>query len=427
MKEYFQNHFFFYHTGVEPDRQLEQLDAFCVSLEAQNIALPNQRDWLHAFLELRRKIEASEASEKKVIFLDEISWIDSNNDGFMSSLEFFWNSFASSRTDILLVVCSSATTWIIEHLLLNTGGFFNRNTDLMYLSPFTLGECEKYFLERGAAFSRKNVLDTYMVFGGIPYYLNYLDISRGLAENIDKTCFAENAPLTLEYTRLYATLFRNQKIHLRILEAISTKLIGLTRKEIAEAAALSDGGPLTSALEELEQCGIIRKFSKLKARQRGALYQLTDHFSLFYNRFMKSNNKNENFWTNNFASPTINAWRGYAFEQVCLSHVRQIKEALGISGVSTDVSSYNAPGIQIDLVLDRKDDIMNLCEMKYSEAEYVITKAFAQSLENKQMIFRSATKTKKSLHMTLIAPWGLKENAYSHQILNVVTLDDLFR
>jgi len=426
IREYFENKFFFCHTGLEPDSVISQISAFHFSMLSQGIPLPETPDWMNTFGGLRRHIEEAGTTSRKVIFLDEVSWIDADKKGFMSALEFFWNSFGSSRPDVFLIVCGSSTSWILERLLMNKGGFFNRHTAVMMLEPFSLGEVELYLRARGNESVRDTILEYYMIFGGIPYYYDFIDNALGLPSNIDNICFRRGAPLIIEYDRLYATLFGEHQLHHRIIAALSQKSVGLTLQEITAAISQKSGGYVSEALKGLEQCGIIRKYTRYGAIERGSVYQLIDAFTLFYHRFMKDAPQNDEYWEINFNTAKLDSWRGYAFEKIPLTHVQQIKEALRIGAVSTDISSYYAQGLQIDLVLDRKDAIINLCESKYTQDEYAVSKAYFAKLHERTKLFRSYTKTRKTVVSTLITPCGLKENAYMSAFASVVTMDDLF-
>jgi hypothetical protein len=358
-------------------------------------------------------------------------WLDTQNSGFISALEYFWNSFAAARSDVLLIACGSATSWIVKKLFENTGGLFNRVTRRMYLKPFTLGECEKFYSDIGVVMNRYQMVESYMIFGGIPFYLDLFDKGYGFAQNVDMLCFGDGALLRNEYKSLYATLFKNYESHHSIVSALSKKTMGMTREELLAATKMSNGGRFTQTLDDLELCGFIRKYNALSKIGKGSIFQLTDAFTLFYHHFMDGMHKNTaNFWVNGLGTGARNAWSGYAFEQVCLAHALQIKQALGISGVASDLSSWRSatsPKVQIDLVIDRCDQVVNLCEMKYSFREYEISKSYSENLYAKVQAFASETKTKKALHTTLVTPYGVKQNIYKSQIQSEVTMDDLFR
>jgi hypothetical protein len=432
IREFFDNKFCFYTTGIAKVSKIEQLREFNSALNRYGTKKYDiATDWFTAFNQLRDLIETSPVDGKKVIFLDEMPWMDTHRSGFISGLESFWNGWGSGRSDLLLIACGSATSWITNKLFRNLGGLYNRVTKRMYLSPFTLSECEEFYRSKGIVYSRQQIVESYMILGGIPYYMNQMERHLSLSQNIDRLCFRTGGALTDEYDALYSSLYEYPEKHMHIVTTLSKKTMGLTRSQIIEASGLTNSGALTKTLTELEDCGFIRKYCGYGKKNRDAVYQLIDFFSLFYLNFMQDKkHMDEDFWVTNLQSGRINAWSGYAFEQVCLYHIYQIKKTLGISGISASVYSWRSkmtdPGAQIDLVIDRRDGIINLCEMKYSNKEYSITKKYDMDLRNKQSAFYSETKTRKTLYTTFITTYGLNHNAYWGNIQSEVTMDDLF-
>lgn len=435
IREYFKNRFAFYVTGLANENLQNQLRNFHTALQSHgSVADTAPNNWLDAFGELKNLLENSRQRGRKVIFLDELPWMDTPRSGFISALEHFWNSWASARSDIMLIVCGSATSWMINNLIKNRGGLHNRVTRRMYIEPFTLGECEAYYKVGGIVMSRYQMLESYMVLGGVPYYLSLLDKSKSLAQNVDALCFSPNGSLREEFGSLYASLFRHAESHIKIVEALGKKTKGLTREEIIAVTKLPPGGNLSKTLEELEQCGFIRSYYAFGKKERDKLFQLVDFFSLFYLNFIRDNKYNdEHFWTNSIENARHRAWSGYAFEQVCLAHIRQIKDRLGIAGVLTNVASWRSQrtevgsGAQIDLLIDRSDNVINLCEMKYSVAEFVIDKKYDEALRGKKAAFIRETNTRKAIHQTMVTTYGVKRNEYSGQIQSEVRMDDLFK
>ncbi len=433
IREYFKNSFTFYVTGLANETMQNQLRNFHTAIQAYgSIQYPAFNNWLDAFGELKHLLESSKQRGRKVIFLDELPWMDTPRSGFISALEHFWNSWASARPDIMLIVCGSATSWMINNLIKNRGGLHNRVTRRMYIEPFTLNECEVYYKANHIAISRYQMLENYMILGGVPYYLSLIDKSLSLAQNIDTLCFSPNGSLRDEFSSLYASLFRNAENHIKIVEALGRKTKGLTREEIIGATKLPPGGNLTKTLEELEQCGFIRSYHAFGKKERDKLFQLVDFFSLFHLNFIRNNRYNDDhFWTHSVENARHRAWSGYAFEQVCLAHIRQIKEQLGIAGVLTDVSSWrsrgNDSGAQIDLLIDRNDHVINLCEIKYSIAEFVIDKKYDETLRTKKAALIRETQTRKAIHQTMVTTYGVKRNEYSGQVQSEVKMENLFR
>ena len=430
IREVFENDFAFQLTGIANVSTKEQLIQFHARLSRyfpEEDELVPARTWLEAFLQLIECLEKHRSIGKKIIFLDELPWLDTRGSNFLPALEHFWNSWASARKDILLIVCGSAASWMIKNLLRNIGGLHNRVTERIKLEPFNLYETEQFLKSRNMGYDRYQIILLYMVFGGIPFYLERLKQGLSAIQNIDKQCFGRNAPFRYEYEDLYRSLFKKAERHIMIIEALSKKNKGLTRKELIKNTAFSNGGGLTRILKELEESSFIRQYQAFGKNQKDSLYQLVDLYSLFYLNFIKkSSSDDENFWINAMQTPSFRAWSGYAFEMVSLHHISQIKKALGVSGVQTSVSSWHSKHAQIDLVIDRKDQVVNLCEMKFSIHPFAINKKYAEELRKKIGTFQEVTKTRKALFLTLITTFGLASNKYHYLAQNILTMDDLF-
>jgi predicted AAA+ superfamily ATPase len=432
IKSLFEHDFAFYATGINDGDTSRQLANF--NNEIANYggkALTAALNWFDAFENLNTLIKTSPNTAKKVIFLDEISWMATPKSDFLPALDYFWNRWMSSRSDILLVICGSATSWIIDNIVNNTGGLHNRLTQQIRLGPFSLKECEEYYRDRGIPLPRFQILESFMVFGGIPYYMDFFEADRSLAQNIDRAYFAQDAPLRSEFDNLYRALFLNADRHIEVIEAMSSKRKGLTREEITKITKIKGGGTLTKILSDLVSCGFVREYYAFGKRKRDRMFQLTDPFTLFHLTFAdKQKRFEENYWLNFCTTPAHSAWSGFAFERACLMHLPQIKHALGISGVLTEASSWQSkssdPGAQIDLVLERSDRIIHLCEMKFSSDEYTIDKAYSKKLRAKKSAFHDETATRKAAHTTLVTTFGLKRNEYSAEILFQITMNDLF-
>jgi hypothetical protein len=321
---------------------------------------------------------------------------------------------------------------MFQKLINNRGGLHNRVTRRIHLQPFTLTEVELFLRHNQVNLDRYQVVQLYSVLGGIPFYLNAVEPGRSAAQVIDQLCFSPGGLLQTEYQNLYRSLFVRAEAHMAVVEALSSKGMGLTRDEIITTAGLPNGGHLSRVLDELELSGFIRKYTPLGRLSRNSLYQLTDPFSLFHLRFMKNSKARGNgTWLNLLDSSRWRAWSGYAFEMVCLLHTDALKRALGISGMYTEVSSWrslkSSPGAQIDLLIDRKDNVITVCEMKFSSGRFTITKAYAQTLQNKLDVFRQETGTRKSVFLALVTPHGIELNAHALGLVqNMLTLDALF-
>jgi AAA+ ATPase superfamily predicted ATPase len=434
VRETFNGRFDFYLTGMANGNLSQQLANFHLAIKKFDTTgkiKEAAENWLEAFNQLTLVLAAAK-TKKKLVFLDELPWLDTAQSGFIPALEYFWNSWASARTDILLIVCGSAASWMINKLIHNSGGLYNRVTHRIKLQPFTLQECAEYFNNKSSVLDRYQLVQLYMVMGGIPFYLRQVNPVMSAAQNINRLCFNPTGLLHNEFDDLYRSLFNRADKHTAIIEALSKKMKGLTRDELITTAGLPSGGTTTSILNELEESGFIRKYSSYGKKEKNSLYQLADFYSLFYLRFIKTKNKlDENHWLNGLDSPAQRAWSGYAYEQVCLAHLKEIKKALGISGILTSATSWmtqrKKEGAQIDLVIDRADGVVNLCEMKFSIHEFAINKKYAEELRKKVRLFREESKTRKAISLTMITSFGLKNNTYSSStVQQELTMDALF-
>ena len=430
IREAFNNSFSFYLTGIANvgmKRQLAEFHARLVYHFRDEHGIVPAADWFEAFRQLISLLEKQDSGGKKIIFLDELPWLDTRGSKFLSGLEHFWNSWASARKDILLVACGSAASWMINNLLRNRGGLHNRVTERIKLEPFNLYETEQLLDSKNMGYDRYQVIQAYMAFGGIPFYLERLKKGLSATQNINLLCFERNAPFRTEYEDLYASLFNRAERHTSIIEALSEKNKGLSRLEIINKTGISNGGGLSRLLKELEESSFIRPYRSFGKKQQDTLYQLVDLYSLFYLNFIKNSSPDdENFWLNAAESPAYRAWSGYAFEMVCLHHVQQIKKALGIGGVQTSIYSWHSNDAQVDLVIDRKDQVVNLCEMKFSIHPFTITKEYADKLRHKIGAFKAATKTRKSIFITLVTTHGLVQNQHTYLAQNEIVMDALF-
>ena len=433
IRETFGYKFTFQHTGLAKGNTKEQLFSFAISLRDVGYDdCPIPKSWLEAFSLLSAYLKNS-TDEKKIVFLDELPWMDTPRSNFISAFEHFWNGWASARKDIVLIICGSATSWIINKVINDHGGLHNRVTKQIALQPFTLKECEMFAQSKGLEMSRYQLAECYMVFGGIPYYWSLLEKGLSLAQNIDKIIFAKNGKLSNEFNQLYASLFKSPEQYIDIVTALGKKKVGMTREEIIAATDKYSNGALSKVLDELEYCGFIRKYNGFDKKSKQAIYQLIDNYTLFYFKFIQQNeNNDEHFWSASIDSAMHRAWSGLAFERLCMAHTQQIKAALGIAGVLSNVYSWRkgademSDGAQIDLLIDRKDQVINLCEMKYSLSEYAIDAEYEQKLRNKKSAFINTTNTRKAVHLTMVTTFGIKANAHSGIVQNEITLEDLF-
>ena len=431
INEYFEEDLVFQTAGLAHDNMAHQIKSFYEDLIEWS--LPRQTEapnsWIDVFSLLRSLIKNS-TKRRKVIMLDELPWMDTPRSGFISALEHFWNAWASNRHDIVLIVCGSATSWMMDKLINNHGGLHNRLTYQLFLEPFTLGESEQFLQQHGFNLSRYDMAVGYMILGGIPYYLDMLDPRLSLAQNIHELFFRPNGLLSHEFSNLYSALFKNSSNYMTVVEALSNKKTGMNRNEIIAATSLPTGSGLTTILKNLEWCGFIRKYQNYKAsRNDSTLYQLIDFFTLFHFRFLNGK-KNRGNWNALQGTPAFHAWAGLTFELLTLSHINQIKHKLGISGVNSMEYAWrnldSGQGAQIDLVIDRADNTINLCEMKFSIGVFSIDKGYEMNLRNKLMRFMACAEKHKSIQLTMVTTYGIERNAHSGIVNNEVTLDDLF-
>ena len=434
VNKYFNDRFAFKLTGLAKKSKREQLSNFTDALNryggGQRYTKP--RTWYEAFNSLRCLLESSKKKGKKVVFIDELPWMDSRGGNLVSALEHFWNDWAGTQSDIVLIICGSATSWITRKILKNKGGLHNRVTQKLYLHPFSLAECKEYISSRGLAMSDKEIAECYMVMGGIPFYLKNLRRGAGLAQNVDEMFFADKGRLSGEFDALYASLFEKSDNYIKVVEALAKKNKGLTRQEILDATKLANNGHFSTILDDLVNCDFIRRYNGYGNKERLSLYQLTDPFTLFYFRFIRKNAPNDKpFWQYQIGTHRHDTWAGLAFEQLCLNHHRQIEQALGISGVITSVFSWTTPSYaaekaQIDLIIKRADKVINVCEMKFYDSRYTMKKKDAEDIERRARAFRDAENVSMAIHPVLVTTYGLASNQHSHVFQNVVTLKDLF-
>jgi AAA+ ATPase superfamily predicted ATPase len=434
IRSYYRHTLVFTCTGQYNEKTRRQLINFAEQL---NLHFPEQKTirapatWQEAFSNLRERLDSLDGAGKKVILFDELSWLDTRKSGFLSAFGYFWNTYLAQRGDILTVICCSAVSWAIEKVVNNKGGLHNRVTQRIRLLPFTLHETQAYLKQRHAGLDHYQLLRLYMVMGGVPVYLNA--VKRGLSaeQNIENCCFSKDGFLTNEFNNLYAALFSNPHNHLEVIRALARKNKGLTRTEILKAGKLLTGGTITKVLTELVESGFIQKIRPFGKKEKDSLFRLIDEYSLFYLKFMEKDDR-QGDWPGIQKTQAYTAWGGYAFENICFKHIAQIKTALQIGGVITNTSSWvqngrgEAPGAQIDMVIDRADNCINVCEMKFSTGETVIDKKYADSLENKLSVFRQNTGTKKTLFLTIITTHGVADNAYKTRVDAEITMDALF-
>lgn len=441
--EVFQGKITFRHAGLSPlDEEPKgllraQLDHFYNSLRLHGIESEKRPDsWLDAFFMLEKLLQGIDDGSRQVVFLDELPWLDTPRSGFVRAFEGFWNTWACHRKNLMVIICGSANSWMMNELINNHGGLYGRVTHEIKLSPFNLLECEEFYKSKGIPFSRYDIVQSYMILGGIPYYMGYMNEDLSLAQNIDQIFFAKGAKLKLEYDRLFESVFKRPeaiKAIKAIVELLYTRNMGYTRKTIAERLNASDGGHLTKDLNALIASDFVVRYVPFGLSKKEDHYKLIDPFCLFYLHFVKNQTtNNKRFWQQNSSMPQVVAWRGYAFENVCFHHIDQIKKALGISGVITSESAWtkkadDEEGMQIDLLISRKDNAVNMCEIKFYSDDFVVSKDYYRTILRRIEMLSEKLSSKMSVYSTLITTYGLKKNEYSGAFVKTITFDDLFR
>jgi uncharacterized protein len=423
-------------TGMQHSSTKNQLDNFSGALSLfTKSALPIQKpiNWMDAFRLLILFLEQTKTDEKRVVFFDEMPWLATHRSGFLDAFGFFWNSWAV-KNNIIVVICGSAASWMIQKVVHNKGSLYNRVTKRIQLRPFSLYETALFLQKRGLNLNEYQITELYMAIGGIPHYLKEIKLGESVPQNIDRICFQPDGMLFDEFKQLYPALFENPENHEAVVRALASKNSGLSRAEILQLTNISNGGGLTKTLEELQYSGFIDEYLPFGRIKRETSFRLTDEYSLFYLKFIEKYKKEgSGVWQNIQQTAIFKAWSGYAFESICLKHLSEIKKALGISGVFSTSSNFyqkgedGMDGCQIDLLIDRNDQVINLCEIKWSATEFVISKSAAVDLRKKVALFKHYSKTKKQVFLTFISTFGLIQNQNSLGLIDKsVDLEDIF-
>lgn len=433
VRRFFKDNYAFSFVGKHEMRREQQLAEFAKELMcySHSTFVPQLKNWTEAFDALQRLLETYNIPGKKVVFFDEMPWMDTPKSDFVSALENFWNGWANMRDDIVLVACGSATSWMVDKLLYNQGGLFNRITQKIYLRPFKLSEMEQYLDEKHFGWNHYQIAQCYMILGGIPFYLTLLNPKLSLLSNIDELFFADaHAMLRTEYNELYSTLFKRPDNYLAVIRMLTERKEGFTRKEINEKTKLG-GAALSKILSDLEQCDFIFSYARYGNAKNNAIYRIKDFYTLFYYKYVNGiDTKDSLRWTHLSSTPQVSSWQGFSFELLCLLHLDEIKKALGIDRILNDASAWRSKqpeqNTQIDLVIERADHNINLCEMKFSSGMYAIDKGYEQKLRERMSIFLAETMTRCSTRITLVTTYGVLQNKHSGIVNDEVLLDDLF-
>jgi uncharacterized protein len=436
VRNYFADRIIFELTGMNNGTMKDQLLLFTKALQSATntpLAMTPPASWVEAFTSLEQVLTKLSKKKKWVIFFDEFPWLNSRRSGFLEAFDHFWNSWASRQPNLVVVICGSAASWMIENIINAKGGLHNRITRSIRLLPFTLPEAKNYLQSISVELDNYQVLQIYMSLGGVPYYLKNVERGESATQSINRICFTQTGALRNEFENLYRSLFENADTHIKIVKALSKTPKGMTRQEIIDQIGLSSGGGTSALLNELEQSGFIQSAIPYNRTSKDAIYRLTDEYSLFYLKFIDGKKiTGKDMWLKLSAASPYKIWCGMSFETVCLKHVHLIKKALGISGIHSEESPWrhsatkNNEGSQIDLLIDRADRTINICEMKFYNGEFSIDKAYASELERKLKVFGEQTKTKKSLFLTFITTYGIKKNEHASRLVHKELSMDLF-
>jgi len=438
VREYFDKHILFSFTGSYETETTTQINNFYTELKrvwplAEQAKKP--KNWSEAFHLLTDFLLTQSAkTEKVVVFLDELPWLDRTGAGFVSALAYFWNQHASRMNNLILMTCGSAASWILRKLLNDKGGLHNRITKRIELKPFTLKETEAYCQYKNLHFTPYQITQLYMIMGGIPFYWQAVEQGKSVAQVVDQLCFEQTGLLATEFKPLFQSLFKNADQHIQVIESLAKAPYGLTRYQLLEQLKLSNGGSFVRVLEQLMDCGFVRALQPFGKKNKETVFRIIDFYSIFYLKFIKGNTSDRtNVWQNLSKDATYPSWMGYAFENICLTHLKSIHEALGISGIYTQVSSFyfkgndHLPGIQVDLIIDRNDGVINLCEAKFTQSEFTMSKEYAAHLRRRRSIFKELTRTKKAVVTTLLTSYPAVKNGYYYEeVDSEVGLERLF-
>lgn len=439
IRELFKDNFVFYHTGVSPlelqdtnliEAQLAAFNSSLIQYGEENDVRP--KDWTEAFSRLARLIDKASKDRRAVVFIDEMPWMDTPRSGFMTAFEHFWNGWGAGQEQLMLIVCGSATSWIQDNLINSYGGLYDRVNAEIQLSPFSLNETEQMLKMQNVTLSRYDALQLYMATGGIPMYLSYVQPGFSLAQIIDMLFFNRKAKLKDEFERLFNSIFRSPEPHKAIIRQLAKRHSGYSREEISQTTGIPSGKGLSDVLQALVASDFIEFYKPFGNSKRNMMYRLIDPFCLFYLNQVERRNRGEHFWQDNENSPSLHTWRGMAFENACLSHVHQIKTAMGVGGVSSENYSWTMQsiegqeGMQIDLIIDRSDRVVNLCEMKFVNTEFEVKSDYEMKLRHRLNWMREHVSRRHNVQMTLVTTYGLKYGLHSGIFQRVVTLDSLF-
>lgn len=428
----YEKHLVFEYTGLNKGNHQDQLNHFSKSLTNITKKEYNISSWFDAFDNLKEYLNLITKNKKKVVFIDEFPWLDTPRSKFLMAFEAFWNEYASRKNDLIIVICGSAASYMVQKIVMNKGGLHNRLTQKIRLMPFNLKEVKEFLLNNNIKYSDYDILQIYMIMGGIPFYLEKLKKGESVTQSIDRLCFTKDGILRNEFNIVFSSLYSDSEKHTEIIKTLSGVRKGLNRNEISIKSKISTGGALTNTIQELIESGFVTQYLPFGKKSKDMLYRLTDEYTMFYLKFIHNSKAiGIGSWMQFSSNQSYKTWLGFSFEIVCLKHIEQIKKGLGISGVYTEQANWTEKndknGIQIDLLIDRNDNIINICEMKYSLKEFTIDKKYAEEIKNKRNMFIEHTKSKKNINITMLTTYGIKENIYSKELIqNNLKINCLF-
>jgi hypothetical protein len=448
IREFFkaqQDVIFFNVSGAKNAPLTEQINHFMQQMGAVfygGAELKASKGWDQAFEKLTKAFEIRPPDKKIVLFFDELPWMATKNSKLLSTLDYYWNQHWSNHKNLKLIICGSSASWIIQKIINSRGGLHNRITEKIALEPFNLTDTECFLHHSGIQLNRSQILQIYMAMGGIPYYLSKIKKGMSAAQIIESLAFSKKSFLLEEFDNLFSSLFEDGEVHEKLVKIIGKHRYGIGQRNLLQKAGKStSGGGGVKKLKELEDAGFIERFKPLYHQKKGIYYRLIDEYTIFYLKWiepirdeLQSQSLEPGNWQALQNTPEWYAWAGYAFEAVCYKHISAIRQRLAL-GVTALASSWRfSPtkgtpehGAQIDLLFDRKDGAITLCEIKYTNEPFALTKEHWEALNRKIKVFTEKTQTKKQIFLALISANGIKPTLYSEEFISgLVILEDLF-
>ncbi|MDN3506935.1 MAG: ATP-binding protein [Simkaniaceae bacterium] len=435
VREFFSNKGMYVEITGQKDGELhQQLENFSRQFSKgfyDNIPLQPPKSWKEAFSLLTTHIQKIPKRQKCILFFDELPWLAGRKSGFMQALDFYWNRYWSSSKNLIVIVCGSAASWMLDHLVNAKGGLHNRLTKTILLKPFNLTESSEYLKHRHVNLNTKQFCDIYMTCGGIPYYLKQIEKGKSATQNINRLCFQKDGLLYNEFDRIFPALFNHSEQHFSIIKAIASASSGISREDLLKKTKMASGGTFRKRLHELEAAGFIQAYCPYGFKRKSQFYRLIDEYVLFYLHWiypikLKGIEQGKTYWQTKAKTPSVLSWAGYAFEMICLKHVDEIRKSLGLEGIHIEIGSYRyvpktkskERGVQIDLLFDREDGVITLCEIKYSQKKLVFDKSMAKQLAEKIDRFEKHFSTTKSVSLAMITMHGIKPTYWAEELVD---------